>query len=152
QLNPPEAVRICEDSQQVAAFLKLNRIASGVRKGSSRSGHLAGRYRVDMFDLNTLAVSRWDGSRFRLFPWKGHPRVGIIRQLARRAVSALGLHFGAVEVGISPSDRTPSVLRVDPAPSLSPYLARQYAAAFKLYAQQMMARKQRRALREWSFD
>ena len=50
--------------------------------------------------------------------------------LARRAVYALGLHFGAVDIAVTPRNRL-VILNVEPAPPLSPALARRYARAVK---------------------
>src|SRR5690606_21606485 len=90
-------------------------------------------YRVDLFDLGTVAVHRWDGARYRAFPWRGVRALGTVRQMARRALYACGLHFGAVLVG-NAGDRL-AVLGVDGGPSLSPGLARAYAGAINPYLQ-----------------
>src|SRR5690606_19629869 len=87
---------------------------------------MTGHYRVDLFDLATVAIHRWDGTRYRRFPWRGSSKLAAVRQLARRALYAAGLHFGAVQLG-SIGGKGMRVLGIDPGPSLNPGLARHYA-------------------------
>jgi len=139
-LNPAGAVRMQRDRDAIAAICAVNAIPAsltlqGPPFGRVRPRHSAVHYRVDLFDLATVAVYRWDGTRYRHFPWRGSSRVASIRQLARRALYAAGLHFGAVLVGNAGGRLR--VLGIDPGPALSPALAKGYASALRTYAQRL---------------
>lgn len=139
-LNSARALRGIRHARDVADLCSANRIpakpilhGTTARKGM-RSSELAGHFRIDLFDLATVAVFRWDGSRYKAFAWKGSSRLAGLRQMARRALYAANLHFGAVFVGRG-GEGGWRVLGIDPAPPLSPALAKRYAAAFTEYAQ-----------------
>ncbi|MFO7310448.1 MAG: hypothetical protein C0P61_000120 [Bacillota bacterium] len=107
-----------------AAILRLNNIpaAPGVEP----------RWRVHVFDLRTLAVLQWSGRRLRHSFSGGARLLARLRNLGRRACYALGLHFGAVDIGVTSSGQL-AVVRVVPAPALDARLARRWAHAMETY-------------------
>lgn len=106
-------------------ILRLNNIPA--------AGGLEPRWRVHTFDLRTLAVLQWSGRRLRQSSLGGSRLLARVRHLGRRACYALGLHFGAVDIGVTPGGQL-AVARVVPAPSLDARLARRWAHAMETYA------------------
>lgn len=90
------------------------------------------RWRVYLFDLRTIAVLQAGDRRWRkVGQWTAAPLLGV-RDLARRALYAVGLHFGAVE--ISGSEGNYYVVRILTAPPLDGPIARSFARAMTTYA------------------
>src|SRR5690606_40418296 len=85
------------------------------------------------FDLRTLAVLQWSGRRLRHTPLVGSRLLARVRHLGRRACYALGLHFGAVDIGVGQGGQL-AVVRVVPAPAVDARLARRLAHAMETYA------------------
>nr|MBO2471691.1 hypothetical protein [Bacillota bacterium] len=106
----------------MAAFLRLNDLAANPA--------LEPRWRVYVFDLRTLGVMQRVGRRWRhVSQWTSGPIVKL-RETARRAVYALGLHFGAVDLAGTGKG---IVVRVLPDPPLDTRLARRFAQAMVTY-------------------
>ena len=105
-------------------ILRLNNIpaAAGVEP----------RWRVHTFDLRTLAVLQWSGRRLRHIGAAAPRLLARLRHLGRRACYALGLHFGAVDIGVASGGQL-AVVRVVPAPTLDLRLARRWAHAMETY-------------------
>lgn len=90
------------------------------------------RWRVYIFDLRTIAVLQAVDRRWRkVGRWTAAPLV-TVRELARRALYAVGLHFGAVE--LTGTDGHYAVVRILPAPPLDTAIARRLAHAMETYA------------------
>lgn len=116
-VNPTQAV--LNARQELPSILRLNDIAVNTA--------LDARWRVYTFDLRTVGVMQRVGRKWRhVGHWTSSP-VNRIRETARRAVYALGLHFGAVELSGS------TVIRVLPDPPLDARLARRFAQAMETY-------------------
>ncbi|HEY8497030.1 MAG TPA: hypothetical protein VIK98_08385, partial [Limnochordales bacterium] len=122
-VNAREAILNASGPDGVA-ILRLNNLpaAPGVEP----------RWRVHVFDLRTLAVQQWSGRRLRHAISGGARLLARLRQLGRRACYALGLHFGAVDIGVTSAGQL-AVVRVVPAPSLDARLARRWAHAMETY-------------------
>lgn len=110
--------------------------------GILRAGHIPfqphGRvvWRVYVFDLRTMALFHRSGRRWRSTSLRAGPQA--VRDVARRALYATGLHFGAVEV--TGGEGKPAVVRILPAPPLNRPLARQLARAMDTYASAVRSR------------
>jgi len=135
-VNRLAALDNAADHPQVHRQLALNRLPCRRTRQNEhgewavRGVAVAARYRVHVFDLRPVAIVNMGGSRRRPARRRG------MYYLARRAVYALGLHFGAVDIAVTPRNRL-VILNVEPAPPLSPALARRYARAVKEYIERL---------------
>lgn len=86
------------------------------------------RWRVYVFDLRIVASYQSAGRR-----WRRAPLPQTVRDVARRALYAAGLHFGAVDVAALSGGRA-AVVRILPAPPLNAALARRFAGLMLDYA------------------
>lgn len=117
-VNPAQA--ITNAHEELSSIMRLNDIAVNTI--------MEPRWRVYVFDLRTVGVMQKMGRRWRhVGQWTSAPLLKL-RETARRAVYALGLHFAAVELTGSGV-----VVRVLPAPPLDRRLARRYAQAIETY-------------------
>lgn len=125
-INRRGAVERSGDWEQVVNFLHANRIPT--------SNQAAPRYRVYLFDMRTFAITRRVGRTWRMFrPYRKLRELLAVR--CRRVLYALGLHAGAVEVGVSRRGRL-VITKVSSGPRLSAPLARRLAAAIHEYMNQ----------------
>jgi len=106
---------------ELTTILRLNDVAVNPA--------LEPRWRVYVFDLRTVGVMKRVGRRWRHIGQWTAPPVYKLRETARRAVYALGLHFGAVDLGGVHG----AVVRVLPDPPLDRRLARAFARAMETY-------------------
>lgn len=106
---------------ELTTLLRLNDVAVNPA--------LEPRWRVYVFDLRTVGVMKRVGRRWRHIGQWTAPPVYKLRETARRAVYALGLHFGAVDLGGVHG----AVVRVLPDPPLDRRLARAFARAMETY-------------------
>lgn len=119
-VNPAQA--IINAQNDMPTLLRINDIAA--------NPSLEPRWRVYTFDLRTVGVMQRVGRRWRhVGQWASSAMVKL-RDTARRAVYALGLHFGAVDLAGTGNG---VVVRVLPAPPLDTRLARRYAQAMETY-------------------
>lgn len=125
-LNPSWALAHAAEPAAARALLQLNGVRclteSTTKRLSTRS---VVALRIHAVDLCTVAIRRLIGDREmpvrNLSPRSAH----VLETVARRALYALGLHFGAVDVVVAATGR-PFVRRVDPSPSCDDELARLY--------------------------
>lgn len=131
-VNRAEAIRNC-DGDALHRILRAGNIAfqPGARA----------RWRVYIFDLRTMAVFHAPGRRWKSTSVASSPQA--VRDIARRAIYATGLHFGAVDI-VAAADGKAAVCRILPAPPLNAALARQFAMAMESYASAVRTRHQRR--------
>jgi len=118
-VNPAQAIVNARD--ELTPILRLNDIAV--------NPSLEARWRVYTFDLRTVGVMKRVGRRWRHVGHWSAPPVHKLRETARRAVYALGLHFAAVDLGGAHG----AVVRVTPDPPLDNRLARRFARAMATY-------------------
>lgn len=118
-VNRAEAIRNCTPDV-LAQIFRACHIPYSPRARS--------RWRVYIFDLRTVAGYARAGRR-----WKTASLPQTVRDTARRALYATGLHFGAVELAHYVAG-TPSITKVLPAPPLNGALARLFAQSMKTYA------------------
>jgi len=105
------------------------------------------RYTVYIFDLQILSIIRRMGKQVAEIPFQNPfspaygPEMALPTQhkewekvctMATRAIYAIGLHFGAVDIGVDKSGRA-YALQIDPAPGLTGFVARTMANAFQAY-------------------
>lgn len=122
-VNRATAIEKSRDWAQVASFLRANRIAA--------SNLAMPRFRVYLFDMRTFAVTRRVGRNWRLFrPSRKLRELLAVR--CRRVLYAVGLHAGAVEVGIGRRGRL-VITKVTAGPRLNAPIARRLAAAIHEY-------------------
>lgn len=123
-VNTAQAIRNCR-GDDLRSILQSGKIAFNE---AART-----RWRVYIFDLRTIAVLQASGRRWKsVGNWSSPPLVGV-RELARRALYATGLHFGAVEVSGGPEAQQ-AVVRILPAPPLDVAIARRLGQAMETYA------------------
>lgn len=120
-VNPAQA--IVNARHELQAFLRPNDIAVNPA--------LEPRWRVYTFDLRTVGVMQRIGRRWRHVGNWTSSAMNRLRETARRAIYALGLHFGAVELG--GGGAAAAVVRVLPDPPLDGRLARRFAQAMETY-------------------
>lgn len=109
--------------QELTTILRLNDIAA--------NPSLEPRWRVYVFDLRTVGVMQRVGGRWRhVGGWTSTP-IMKLRETARKAIYALGLHFGAVD--LVSGGKEGIVVRVRPDPPLDKRLARRFAQAMQTY-------------------
>lgn len=124
-LNPRHAMEASRYHHHVASVLRVNRIP--VASGSA----ILPRYRVYVFDLRSFAITRRTSKGWRLV----RPSRTLLENLvirSRRALYALGLHGGCIELGYM-GTRGPLVIRVIPGPALGQSLSRRLARAIRNY-------------------
>lgn len=124
-VNTRSAIERSEDWAEVAAFLRANRIGS--------SGQNLPHFRIYLFDMRTFAITRRSGRGWRLFrPSRKFRELIAVR--CRRVLYALGLHAGAVELGIGRRGRL-VITKVSAGPRLNATIARRLAGAINEYVQ-----------------
>lgn len=97
------------------------------------SRNLRNRYQAGVFDLSVIFF-RDDMALHHNAGGLHSTEARRLKELAMRAVYALGLDFGVAHVGIEAGTREPVILGVDPAPRVTPATAMRFAAAIKRYA------------------
>lgn len=118
-VNRRDAIANCEPDA-LASILRAGHIAY--------QPSLAPRWRVYVFDLRIVASYQASGRR-----WRVAPVPQTVRDTARRALYAAGLHFGAVDMAAVSAGRA-AVVRLLPAPPLNGALARRFARLMLDYA------------------
>ncbi|MDA8234745.1 MAG: hypothetical protein M0Z31_08120 [Clostridia bacterium] len=114
------------------------------------------RYIVYVFDLQILGLIRKIGNQVAEIPFQNPfspnygPEMALPTQhkewekvciMATRAIYAVGLHFGAVDVGVDKSGKA-YALQIDPAPRLTRYAARTMANAFQAYIMRSLRKEE----------
>jgi hypothetical protein len=97
------------------------------------SRNLRNRYQAGVFDLSVIFFKD-DMTLNRNAGGIRSTESRRLKELAMRAVYALGLDFGIAHVGIEAKTREPMVLGVDPAPRIIPTTAMRFAGAVKRHA------------------
>ncbi|MHB8170375.1 MAG: putative amidoligase domain-containing protein [Thermincolia bacterium] len=105
------------------------------------------RYTVYIFDLQVLSIIRKMDGQVVETPFQNpfspnygpdmalptqHKEWEKVCTMATRAIYALGLHFGAVDIGVDKSGKA-YALQIEPAPRLTRFVARTMANAFQAY-------------------
>lgn len=120
-LNPSYVIHAARYHHYAASAIRANRIPV------ASYNRAPARYRVYLFDLRSFGITRRSGRSWRLIrPGRKLLEKLVIR--ARRALYALGLHAGLVEMSAGLS-----VVRVHVGPPLGPRLTRRLAAAIKKF-------------------
>lgn len=127
-LNPKKAVEASQFSHHVATALRTNRLTANV---STKAGP---RYRVYMFDLRSFSIVRRVRGRWRFIRPKRRLRERLVIR-SRRALYALGLTSGSVDIGITQRGRF-YIQRIDSGPRLTDALSRRLAAAVTSFMDQ----------------
>lgn len=128
--NPTWALDHAADPVACRAILQAN----GVRRWTGRSARRPPpprsvvTFRVHTVDLCAIAICRVERGRERPARSLTTRSRQVLEMVARRALYALGLHFGAVDVVVEASGR-PLVRHIDPAPTLDEELALAYGKA-----------------------
>lgn len=124
-LNPKNAVEASRFHHHVASAVRTNRIsvASFTR--------LPARYRVYLFDLRSFAIMRRSGRRWSLIRPSRKLRESLVIR-ARRALYALGLHAGCVEMSRG-DGRKYVVIRVNSGPAMGRTVSARFAKALKQF-------------------
>lgn len=128
--NARWALENAAHSDTYRSLLRLNGIPMRERIRTHRRSprRIVAKYRVHMVDLYAVAIRRIrHGVEEGVQSHPAQRRV-ILESLARRALYALGLHFGAVDIVVERSGK-PAVSRVDPAPSVEAPLLEKYVQA-----------------------
>lgn len=128
--NASWALANVADREASRNLLELNGVARWVERSSRRRSarRAAATFRIHTVDLRTVAIRRLIRGMEQPAPALSQRSQQILEAVARRALYALGLHFGAVDVVVESSGK-PLVRKVNPAPSLDEELLTLYGRA-----------------------
>jgi hypothetical protein len=126
-LNPKHLVEKAENAAYMNSMVRVNRL------GTVRSNYYLPRYRVHLFDLRSLGITKRTSKGWKLSYMRSKFRDQLVVK-ARRALYSLGLHAGIVEIGLN-EHRQLAVWRVSSGGSLSLRLCRRLALAITKYVE-----------------
>lgn len=139
-LNRRAALAVALDQESAAeqlarSGLRVPRFGSGMRVRARR------HYRVHAFDFQLVSLGQREPGRigFQEVAAGSSRLADKVVRYAYRALYALGLDFGAVDVIVDRRGKL-SVLRVDPQPSASGRLVERYAACLRQYLDDLTPR------------
>lgn len=142
-LNPVSAINATHIAglfQRTISISGISHTAPNINANAAPWLHdipgLRNRYQIGVFDLSVIFVqdnwvSRQEGGSI----YSGELKM--LKELAMRAVYALGLDFGVVHIGLQQKTRQPVIIGIDPAPRLSNSTALRFAGALRRYSNYM---------------
>ncbi|MFK7691922.1 putative amidoligase domain-containing protein [Paenibacillus sp. HJGM_3] len=161
-LNRPAVARRSETTEKLAPLLHMHGIATAyTRHSNNPEGVFPFHYRVPVFHLEALTLFSAESNAAVRLPMSARRRPSMIGPVfaetgldrldkrgtsairaAVKAIYALGLDYGVVDIVLPPSG-SPEVLKVEPYPELDDRLAELYAEAIRKFGRELESDRRR---------